>query len=83
MSTIGDSEGRASGGPPPERRSSLLPPAAAAWEGNAPAAPGGHPPPLVIASEALLAGRTEVQISHRGELYRLTLTRAGKLILHK
>ena len=57
--------------------------AADAREGNAPAAPGGHQPPLVIASEALLAGRTEVQISHRGELYRLTLTRAGKLILHK
>lgn len=40
-------------------------------------------PPLEIASEALLGGRTEVQIRHRGEIYRLTLTRAGKLILHK
>ena len=82
MSTIGDSEGRAPGCPPPEKRAPL-PPAAAARDSNAPAAPGGHQPPLVIASEALLAGRTEVQISHRGELYRLTLTRAGKLILHK
>jgi len=40
-------------------------------------------PPLEIDSEALLCGRTEVRIRHRGEIYRLTLTRAGKLILHK
>jgi hemin uptake protein HemP len=39
--------------------------------------------PLSISSENLLAGRSEVQILHRGEIYRLTLTRAGKLILHK
>ncbi len=45
-------------------------------------APGPSAPP-VIASEALLAGRTEVHIRHRGETYRLTLTRTGKLILHK
>jgi hemin uptake protein HemP len=36
-----------------------------------------------ILSESLLCGRNEVQILHRGELYRLCLTRAGKLILHK
>lgn len=82
MSTNGDSEGRPPGSPPPENLSPL-PPAAAARDSTAPGAPGGYQPPLVIASEALLAGRTEVQISHRGELYRLTLTRAGKLILHK
>jgi hemin uptake protein HemP len=40
-------------------------------------------PPLEISSEILLAGRTEIRIRHRGEIYRLTLTRAGKLILHK
>jgi hemin uptake protein HemP len=39
--------------------------------------------PIEISSEALLAGQTEVRIRHRGELYRLTLTRSGKLILHK
>jgi hemin uptake protein HemP len=39
--------------------------------------------PLSISSEALLAGRSEVHIHHRGDIYRLTLTRAGKLILHK
>jgi hemin uptake protein HemP len=36
-----------------------------------------------IPSEVLLDGRTEVRIRHRGEIYRLSLTRAGKLILHK
>jgi hemin uptake protein HemP len=40
-------------------------------------------PPLEISSEILLAGRSEIRIRHRGEIYRLTLTRAGKLILHK
>ncbi len=39
--------------------------------------------PVVISSELLLAGRTEIQIRHRGDIYRLTLTKAGKLILHK
>ena len=42
-----------------------------------------HAPPLEISSDALLGGRTEVRIRHRGEIYRLTLTRTGKLILHK
>ena len=36
-----------------------------------------------IPSEVLLDGRMEVRIRHRGEIYRLSLTRAGKLILHK
>jgi hemin uptake protein HemP len=45
----------------------------------APSAQDGGP----ILSESLLRGRNEVQILHRGELYRLCLTRAGKLILHK
>jgi hemin uptake protein HemP len=40
-------------------------------------------PPFVITSDVLLAGRSEIHIRHRGEVYRLTLTRAGKLILHK
>jgi hemin uptake protein HemP len=39
--------------------------------------------PRVIDSETLLAGRSEMHIRHRGDIYRLTLTRAGKLILHK
>jgi hemin uptake protein HemP len=34
-------------------------------------------------SEDLLAGQREVFIVHRGEVYRLRVTRRGKLILHK
>jgi hemin uptake protein HemP len=36
-----------------------------------------------IASEALFAGAREVQIAHRGSLYRLKQTALGKLILTK
>ena len=36
-----------------------------------------------IRSEDLLRGGREVHILHAGELYRLSLTRSGKLILHK
>ena len=52
--------------------------------GDRPSADAPPPaPPLEITSEALLCGRSEIRIRHRGEIYRLTLTRAGKLILHK
>jgi hemin uptake protein HemP len=37
----------------------------------------------VINSAQLLAERKEVQILHGGELYRLRVTRNGKLILNK
>lgn len=50
---------------------------AAHREGN----PAGGPPE--ISSDLLLGGRSEIRIRHRGEVYRLSLTRAGKLILHK
>ena len=43
----------------------------------------GRPPAAPIASEDLFAGATEVQISHRGSLYRLKQTALGKLILTK
>ena len=59
-----------------------MPSSSAALPPAGPAADAGSPP-LEISSEALLGGRTEVRIRHRGEIYRLTLTRAGKLILHK
>lgn len=36
-----------------------------------------------LRSDALLGGRQEVEIEHQGEVYRLRLTRAGKLILTK
>jgi hemin uptake protein HemP len=37
----------------------------------------------VIPSDDILAGRTEVVILHRGQAYRLRLTRQDKLILTK
>jgi hemin uptake protein HemP len=41
-----------------------------------------HGAPVVESSE-LFAGRNEVQIHHEGEVYRLRLTKNGKLILNK
>ena len=41
-------------------------------------APGG-----VIDAEALLAGRREIQIAFRGQVYRLSITSGGKLLLTK
>jgi hemin uptake protein HemP len=40
-------------------------------------------PPRTIPSEQLLAGDRELLIQHGGDTYRLTVTRTGKLILHK
>ena len=37
----------------------------------------------VIDSASLLADRKEIQIRHGGEVYRLRVTRNGKLILNK
>lgn len=39
--------------------------------------------PRTVASEALLRGAREIQISHRGTIYRLLETRAGKLLLNR
>lgn len=39
--------------------------------------------PRVIDSSELLAGQHEIWIQHAGEIYRLRLTRNGKLILQK
>ena len=36
-----------------------------------------------VSSEQLLQGQRELQILHGNDVYRLTLTRTGKLILHK
>jgi hemin uptake protein HemP len=47
---------------------------------SAPAAPRA---PRELTSESLFAGGREVLIVHRGERYRLLLTRQGKLILNK
>lgn len=39
--------------------------------------------PSTILSEDLFRGGREIRIQHAGEVYRLRLTRNGKLILHK
>jgi hemin uptake protein HemP len=44
-------------------------------------APAAREPP--IPSSALLRGRCCLEISHNGMVYRLTVTRLGKLILTK
>lgn len=36
-----------------------------------------------LRSDELFRGRQEVEIDHQGEVYRLRVTRAGKLILTK
>jgi hemin uptake protein HemP len=43
----------------------------------------GVPPSETISSEDLFHGTREVHIRHAGEVYRLRVTRSGKLILHK
>jgi hemin uptake protein HemP len=40
-------------------------------------------PVRTISSEALFQGRTEIAIDHSGSIYRLKVTRQGKLILNK
>jgi hemin uptake protein HemP len=42
-----------------------------------------HRPTRVVASSALFSGEHEIGISHGGSLYRLKITRQGKLILNK
>ncbi|SOE18417.1 hemin uptake protein hemP [Hoeflea halophila] len=42
-----------------------------------------HLPAGAIPSGSLFQNRREVTISHQGSLYRLRITRQGKLILHK
>lgn len=41
------------------------------------------PERLVISSAEVLRGRSEIWIEHGTEMYRLRLTRAGKLLLSK
>ena len=44
---------------------------------------GGEAGPLVLSAEALFGGRQELEIHLGTTVYRLRLTRAGKLILTK
>lgn len=54
-----------------------------AVEAPAPAAPDGPPGPPRLPLDAILSGRREVIIQHRGEEYRLRLTSKDKLLLTK
>jgi hemin uptake protein HemP len=47
--------------------------------------PGPERPAATVAvrSEELLHGRREIEIIHAGEIYRLRVTRNGKLLLTK
>ena len=49
----------------------------------APVAEAGNKGAAAIASEQLLQGRRQVEISHNGRIYRLQATKQGKLILTK
>ncbi len=40
-------------------------------------------PAKVVTSESLFSGTREIGIEHAGSLYRLKITRQGKLILNK
>ena len=51
-------------------------------ETNSPT-PKAYVPPREIRSEELLRGAKELWIRHGEEIYRLRLTRSGKLILQK
>ena len=44
---------------------------------------GETPPALEVDSRELFRGRREIRISHGGEVYRLRVTRNGRLILNK
>ncbi len=47
---------------------------------------GSNPPPagpVTVNSETLFAGRDEIRVMHRGQEYRLRITKQGKLILTK
>lgn len=45
--------------------------------------PSTPPRPVTLTSNELFQGNREVLIEHNGEVYRLRITRTGKLILNK
>ncbi len=63
--------------------SSAPPPPNGTQAVGAETAPGPRAAPPAWDSAVLLAGATQAFIVHRGETYRLQLTRQGKLILTK
>ena len=68
--------------PNPDGRSPVSPDNPGATS-PAPPVTGHLKQPRQIRSEALLHGDRELQIIHGEEIYRLSVTRQGKLILHK
>jgi len=67
----------------PSAGARAAPSSSAAQPSTGPSRAGAPATCRAIASEALFAGASEVQISHRGSLYRLRQTALGKLILTK
>lgn len=53
------------------------------WERRPRPLPVSLEPATVLTSEALFHGTREIGIQHAGSLYRLKITRQGKLILNK
>jgi hemin uptake protein HemP len=47
------------------------------------ASPANAAAPERVSTEALFGPRAELEIEHKGEIYRLRITRTGKLILTK
>lgn len=67
-----------------DTQNSPRPSARAAWSGRERDFAGPAAKPMKrIPSSAVFDGETEVGIEHHGELYRLKITRQGKLILTK
>jgi hemin uptake protein HemP len=52
-------------------------------DGSSPDSNTNDPERLIVKSTEVLRGRTEIWIEHGSEMYRLRLTRAGKLLLSK
>ena len=52
-------------------------------ETSAPSPSAAAQTPQRVSTAALLGDRAELEIEHKGEVYRLRVTRTGKLILTK
>ena len=68
--------------PLPEHEDEAAGDAGSAARNPAPAAPLGEGPRTITSAELLRGGR-ELRIAHGDEVYRLLLTRTGKLLLQK
>ena len=66
-----------------QKHQTFTPQSPSAALGVQPALSALSPNPLVLCSSAVLQGQKSVAIAHQGELYRLQVTKLGKLILTK